>query len=71
MLTETELRWIRHAMTVDQSKMQAAKTYRIIGQLFEGAARRLEVELMDQVDAKLERNYQDQQNQKLVDILSQ
>jgi len=54
MLTDTEWRWVRHALTVDhQSAMAKAKMYRTVGQIFEKAAQRIEQNLVDKVDARL------------------
>ena len=54
MLTETEWRWVRHALSVDhQTDMSKAKMYRTIGQIFERAAQRIELDLVDKVEARL------------------
>ena len=57
MLTATEHKWILHAMQTMESQevteMSAAKTYRTIGQLFENAAMRVELKLVDKVDDRL------------------
>ena len=54
MLTETELAWVRQALAVDHSSaMNKAKTYRVIGQIFENAARRIETNLVDKVEDRL------------------
>ena len=57
MLTATEHKWIVHAMqTMEQqevTEMAAAKTYRTIGQIFEGAAQRVELALVDKVENRL------------------
>ena len=54
MLTATELNWIRQAMRVEHtSAISAAKTYRVIGQLFENAAKRIELDLVDKVENRL------------------
>ena len=75
MITETERRWVDEALRKlyegEISPMMSAKIMRTVGQIFERGARRIETQLVDTVDSKLARNYQDLQNQKLVDILSQ
>jgi len=57
MLTPTEHMWIVQAMTqLEQggvTEMSAAKTYRTIGQLFESAAMRVELKLVDKVENRL------------------
>ena len=57
MLTATEHQWIAHAMQVleqdDISEMAALKTYRTIGQMFETAATRIELKLIDKVENRL------------------
>ncbi len=57
MLTPTEHMWIVHAMKVlehgDVSEMTAMKTYRTIGQMFETAATRVEMRLIDKVENRL------------------
>lgn len=75
MITETERRWVDEALRKlyegEISPMMSAKIMRTVGQIFEQGARRIETQLVDTVDTKLARNYQDLQNQKLVDILGQ
>jgi len=74
MITETERRWVEQALEKlyegEVTPMMSAKIMRTVGQIFENGARRLELDLIDSVDTKLARNYQDLQNKKLVDILS-
>ena len=57
MLTPTEHLWIVHAMKVleqdDISEMAALKTYRTIGQMFEAAATRVELKLIDKIENRL------------------
>lgn len=57
MLTATEYTWIIKAMDTlnrgDVSEMSAAKTYRTIGQIFEGAAQKVELALIDKVEDRL------------------
>jgi hypothetical protein len=75
MITETERRWVEQALEKlyegEVSPMMSAKIMRTVGQIFEQGAKRIETQLIDTVDSKLARNYQDLQNQKLVDILGQ
>ena len=57
MLTPTEHKWIVHAMrTMEQTEvteMAAVKIYRTMGQLFENAANRVELKLVDKVENRL------------------
>jgi hypothetical protein len=74
MITETERRWVEQALEKlyegEVSPMMSAKIMRTVGQIFEQGAKRIETQLIDTVDSKLARNYQDLQNHRLVDILS-
>lgn len=58
------------ALEAGQTPMTEAKILRIMAQICEQNITRIETELVDSVDEQLWRNYQNQQNQKLVDILS-
>jgi hypothetical protein len=73
MITETERRWVEEALRKlyegEVSPMMSAKIMRTVGQIFEQGAKRIETQLIDTVDSKLARNYQDLQNHRLVDIL--
>jgi hypothetical protein len=57
MLTATEYKWIFQAMKTlnagEVTEMNAAKTYRIIGQLFEGAAQRVELVFISKIEEQL------------------
>lgn len=57
MLTPTEHKWIVQAMRIlereEMSEMAALKTYRTIGQMFEAAATRVEMNLIDKVENRL------------------
>ena len=57
MLTPTEHLWISQAMRTlereEMSEMAALKTYRTIGQMFEAAATRVEMNLIDKVENRL------------------
>jgi len=59
------------ALEAGQTPMTEAKILRIMSQICEQNISRIETELVDSVDEQLWRNYQDKQNLKLVDILSQ
>jgi hypothetical protein len=57
MLTPTEHLWIVQAMRTlekeEMSEMAMLKTYRTIGQMFEAAATRVELKLIDKVENRL------------------
>jgi hypothetical protein len=57
MLTTTEYKWVSQAMKTlnagEVTEMNAAKTYRIIGQLFEGAAQRAELLFISKIEEQL------------------
>jgi len=57
MLTTTEYKWISQAIKTlnagEVTEMNAAKTYRIIGQLFEGAAQRAELLFTSKIEEQL------------------
>ena len=53
MITDTELKWIRQAMATEMTPMQTAKTYRVIGQIFQKASERIELDLVDKVEDRL------------------
>lgn len=59
------------ALEAGQTPMTEAKILRVMAQICEMNIARIETNLVDSVDEQLARNYQDRQNQKLVDILSQ
>ena len=59
------------ALEAGQTPMTEAKILRVMAQICEMNIKRIETDLVDSVDEQLARNYQDRQNQKLVDILSQ
>ena len=69
----TNLNYLKTAVELleegGQTEMTTLKILRVIAHICEANAQRIEDDLADRVDAKLERNYQDLQNQKLVDIL--
>jgi hypothetical protein len=74
MTTPQEFEYIRRAMAAleqEQTAMTQHKILRTISQITGRAADRIEDQLCDSVDAKLARNYQDIQNNKLVDLLAQ
>lgn len=59
------------ALEAGQTPMTEAKILRVMAQICEQNITRIETDLVDSVDEQLWRNYQDKQNLKLVDILSQ
>jgi hypothetical protein len=74
MLTEGEMRYIREGFRIlteeqDVTLMASCKILRTIASICDSAAEKAEWQFQDKVDANLVRNYQDLQNQKLVDLL--
>ena len=59
------------ALEAGQTPMTEAKILRVMAQICEQNITRIETDLVDSVDEQLWRNYQNLQNKKLVDILSQ
>ena len=59
------------ALEAGQTPMTEAKILKVMAQICEMNIARIEADLVDSVDEQLARNYQDKQNLKLVDILSQ
>ena len=59
------------ALEAGQTPMTEAKILRVMAQICEMNIARIETDLVDSVDEHLARQYQDRQNLKLVDILSQ
>ncbi len=74
-MTPSEFEYIRRAVTAledpDMTEMSRLKVLRVMEQICGKNATDLEMNLIGAVDAKISRNYQDLQNKKLVDILSQ
>jgi hypothetical protein len=74
-MTPQEFEYIRRAVTAledpDMSEMSRLKVLRVMEQICGKNATDLEMNLIGAVDARISRNYQDLQNKKLVDILSQ
>jgi hypothetical protein len=74
-MTPQEFEYIRRAVTAledpDMSEMSRLKVLRVMEQICGKNATDLEMNLIGAVDAKISRNYQDLQNKKLVDVLSQ
>lgn len=73
-MTPTEFEYIQRAMQElekPMSLMARIKVQRTMSQILGRSADRLQEAFVDSVDQKLERNYQDLQNRKLVDLLSQ
>jgi hypothetical protein len=73
-MTPQEFEYIRRAVTAledpETTPMAQRKILRTIEQICGKSATDLELNLIGEVDAKISRNYQDLQNKKLVDILS-
>lgn len=73
-MTPQEFQYIKRAMEVLEDPgttlMAQHKILKTVGQIFDMNARRIEDRMIDRFDELMERNYQDLQNQKLVDILS-
>lgn len=72
-MTPDEFRYIQAAVKALEeplSVMDRIKIERTMGQILTRSAAKLEQTFVDSVDSKLARNYQDLQNQRLVDILS-
>ena len=73
-MTPQEFEYIKRAVealeTTAMTTMTERKILRTIEQICGKNATDIEQQLTDAVDAKIQRNYQDLQNQKLVDILS-
>jgi len=72
-MTPQEFEYIRRAVEAlenpDMTPMAQRKILRTMEQICGKNATDLELNLIGAVDAKIQRNYQDLQNQKLVDIL--
>ncbi len=73
-MTPQEFEYIRRAVTAledpETTPMAQRKILRTVEQICGKSATDLELNLIGEVDAKISRNYQDLQNKKLVDILS-
>jgi hypothetical protein len=71
----TNLEYLKTALAVleegQSTEVNTIKILRIMASICTQNAERMEADLVDAVDTKLARNYQDRQNEKLVDILSQ
>jgi len=71
----TNLEYLKTALEVLESgqstEVNTIKILKIMASICTQNANRMEADLADRVDARLERNYQDLQNNRLVDILSQ
>ncbi len=74
-MTPEEFRYLKAAVEAlgnpETSQMAQHKILRTMSQVSRRAADEIELKFIDRVDADLARNYQDLQNQKLVDILKQ
>ncbi len=73
-MTPSEFEYIRRAVEAledpEMTPMAQRKVLRTIEQICGKNATDIELNLIGEVDAKITRNYQDLQNKKLVDILS-
>ncbi len=73
-MTPSEFEYIRRAVEAledpEMTAMAQRKVLRTIEQICGKNATDIELNLIGEVDAKITRNYQDLQNKKLVDILS-
>ncbi len=73
-MTPSEFEYIRRAVTAledpQMTPMAQRKVLRTLEQICGKNATEIEQNLIGDIDAKIERKYQDLQNQKLVDILS-
>ena len=73
-MTSQEFEYIRKALECledsETTPMTQVKLLRTVGQIFDKDARRIEDRMIDRFDQLMARNYQDVQNQKLVDLLS-
>jgi hypothetical protein len=71
----TNLEYLKTALAVleegQSTEVNTIKILKIMASICTQNAERMEADLVDAVDAKLARNYQDLQNHRLVDILSQ
>jgi hypothetical protein len=74
-MTPSEFEYIRRAVTAledpEMTPMAQRKVLRTLEQICGKNATDIELNLIGAVDAQITRNYQDLQNKKLVDILSQ
>lgn len=72
-MTRQEFEYIRRAMaeleSSNCSQMSQAKILQTMSEITGRAAGKIREELVDSVDARLERNYQDIQNQKLLKVI--
>ena len=72
-MTPQEFEYIRRAVDAledpEMTEMSRAKVLRTVSQICGKRATDIESNLIGAVDAKIQRSYQDLQNQKLVDIL--
>lgn len=70
----TNLEYLKTALAVlesgESTEVNTIKILKIMASICTQNADRMEADIIDRVDAKLARNYQDLQNDRLVDILS-
>jgi hypothetical protein len=72
-MTPQEFEYIRRAMKVledpETTPMAQHKIFKTVGQIFEMNAQRVEDRLIEQVDQRIERNYKDLQNNRLIHMI--
>lgn len=72
-MTPQEFEYIRRAMKVledpETTPMAQHKIFKTVGQIFEMNAQRVEDRLIEQVDQRIERNYKDMQNNRLIHMI--
>lgn len=72
-MTPSEFEYLERAMAAlreTPTMMAQVKIQKTMAQILLRDAQRIEEVLLERFDANMERNYQDRQNEKLVDILS-
>jgi hypothetical protein len=72
-MTPSEFEYLERAMAAlreTPTMMAQVKIQKTMAQILLRDAQRIEEVLLERFDAKMERNYQDRQNEKLIDILS-
>lgn len=74
-MTPQEFEYIRRAMAVledpETTPMAQHKILRTVGQIFEMNAQRIEDRMIDRFDTLMQRNYQDIQNNRLLNMIKE
>lgn len=74
-MTPQEFEYIRRAMAVledpETTPMAQHKILRTVGQIFEMNAQRIEDRMIDRFDTLMQRNYQDCQNNRLLNMIKE